>query len=614
MQKATVLMAAAFVGLAGSGCFGGGPVDVSGSEDSGSLVGLGHPYPDGDEWPIVDGAPLEGPFDRLPLDRAFVTAEDGTDIHVWIVRPDLPDGVGAPVVLWASPYWGTTQESGGDPALWDNSWEGEATPVNLLVEQGYAVAIMNLRGSGLSGGCFTMFGSEDWDDTAMVVDWLGEQEWSNGHVGMMGLSYHGTTPWQAAVRTPAHLKTIVTAGMINNLYTFFHSDQGAAQAVGPAFATLIFGLVATVPPNEPANRLAGDWAPRLPERACPETAAVLTELYTGDYGDVRNEAFWEERRIIRDMPQITSSVLLTHGLRDLTGHAVQEDPVWDALAPDTPKRMIVGQWGHTFPNFSDAWTETRESWDSVHLAWFDFWLKGVGDAPPGLGNVEYQEDTLAWRNATAWPPAESVDRTLYLCGGDTMSAAPCASTSGSFVSTPAMDSASDRVCGGANAALDAAADQASLLFLSDPMPTDVVLAGNPWAYLELESTQPGGLISLYAYEVGADGGCGDDFRRMTFGAADLRHHEGNYAGQDFPVASPTGVRVDMTNLVERVAEGNRIAVVASYSDAGHYETVPFEPVLTVHGDSHIVWPVLEGEMGGDLPGVDYPTRPFVPSS
>lgn len=613
MRRGSLLSAAMFLGLLVSGCLGGGPSATEGEGPVESYLGRGHPYPEGDEWPMVDGQPLQGPFELLPVERVFVSAEDGTDLHVWIVRPDLPPGAGAPVVLWASPYFGTTQESGDDPALWDNSWAGEAVPVRLLVEHGYAVAIMNLRGSGLSGGCFTLFGSEDWDDTATVVDWLGEQGWSNGRVGMMGLSYHGTTPWQAAVRTPAHLKTIVTAGMISNLYTFFHSDQGAAQAVGPAFGTVIFGAVATVPPNEPADRIGGQWVPRLPERVCPETAAVLTELYTGDYGDVRSDAFWEERRIIRDMPQITSSVLLTHGLRDLTGHAVQEDPVWRALAEDTPKRMILGQWGHAFPNFSDSWTDTRESWDSVHLAWFDFWLKGIGAVPPGLGNVEYQEDSLAWRNATAWPPAEAAQQATYLCGGS-LAAEPCSGPAGSFVSAPGMDSASDRVCGGPNAAADAVAEQVSLLFLSEPLTDDVVLAGNPFAYLGLESTEPGGLLSLYAYEVGPGGECRDEFRRITFGSADLRHHDGNYAGKDFPVGTPTKVRVDMTNLVERVSAGNRIAVVASYADVGHYEAVPFEPLLTVHSDSHIVWPVLEGDLGGALPDAEYPPRPFIPSS
>lgn len=82
----------------------------------------------------------------------------------------------------------------------------------------------------------------------------------------------------------------------------------------------------------------------------------------------------------------------------------------------------------------------------------------------------------------------------------------------------------------------------------------------------------------------------------------------------FRCVGPRACAFDMTNLVERVSEGNRVAVVASYSDAGHYEAVRFEPVLTVHGDSHIVWPVLEGEMGGDPPGVDDPPRPFFPSS
>lgn len=598
-----------------AGCFGEGQQGGPGAVAFPAGV---HPWPaaDGSEWPVAGGAALAGPFQKLPTERALVTAPDGTDINVFVVRPALPEGVKAPAVLWSSPYWGTTQEAGDDPALWDNSWEGEAVPVNLLVESGFAVGIMNLRGSGPSGGCFVMFGQEDWEDTAMVADWLGEQDWSNGRVGIMGLSYHGTTPWQAATRDPGHVKTIVTAGMIHNLYTFFHSDQGAAQAAGPSFGHIIFGLTATVPKGEPPQRIAGEWVLRASERFCPESAKVLTELYTADYGDVRDEAFWEERRIIKDFDQITASVLMTHGLRDLTGHAVQEDPVWAALPEAVPRRAILGQYGHMFPNFDESWTGTREDWNSgVLLPWLDFWLKGVGDpATLKLGVAEYQDDAEAWHESAAWPPAEAHAETLHLCAGADIGLArdACESASGSFVSQQGSATVDELVCG-TPPAPSPPADPRAILFVSEVLDEPVLLAGNPFAYVELESTQPGGLLSLDLYELeGSVGEGGCSLRQMAFGGADLRHHAGNYVGANFPVLSPTPVRVDLTNLAEAVAAGNRLVLVASYSEAARYEAVPYSPVLTIHGGSHLVLPVVEGTLGGGAPPLaEYPPRPFV---
>lgn len=611
--RAPVLVAILLSAGLGAGCFGdGGGEGATGPRGATPRPGV-HPWPaaDGSEWPVVAGVPLAGPFEQRPPERTFVPSADGTELNVWVIRPDLPPGVKAPVVLWSSPYWGQQQAAGDDPALWDNDNAADAVPVNLLVENGFAVAIMNLRGSGLSGGCFTFFGSEDWDDNAAVVEWLGTQEWSNGRVGMMGLSYHGTTPWQAAVRQPSHLKTIVTAGMIHNVYTFFYTDQGAAQAAGPSFSTLVYGVVGAFPAFEVQSapeRVAQEFPTRVPERACAETPAVATEVYSSSYTDDRSKEFWEERRIIRDFPNITASVLLTHGLRDLTGHAIQEDPVWQALDPDLPKRMIVGQWGHMFPNFADAWTDTREDWDGVHLAWFDYWLKGLG-APVGVGTVDYQADDRTWRTSTSWPPAEAQAEVLHLCGG-ALAAAPCTGPQGSYLSAQGGTQGEDTLCGN-DPAPPQAAQGTSLVFLTDPLESDVVLAGNPFGLIELESSLPGGLFSVELYETDATGGCGDGFRLLSFGAADLRHHAGNYDGRDFPVDDATPLRLDLTNLAERIAAGHRLAVVAHHGDATRYEAVPFAPMLTVHGGSHLVFPVVEGTLGGAPPSMEYPPRPFV---
>ncbi len=65
---------------------------------------------------------------------------------------------------------------------------------------------------------------------------------------MMGLSYHGTTPWEAAIQNPRHLKTIVVAGMVGDWYTFYHTPQGAPFTVGTAFQAIINGTVSFAQP------------------------------------------------------------------------------------------------------------------------------------------------------------------------------------------------------------------------------------------------------------------------------------------------------------------------------------------------------------------------------
>src|SRR5688572_23602661 len=80
----------------------------------------------------------EGPFDRLPVEDVAVTAHDGVVLDGWIVRPDLPEGVRAPVVLHSSPYYGQATPT-GDQDVDHRTWSGP--PVDRLVRAGYAVAM-----------------------------------------------------------------------------------------------------------------------------------------------------------------------------------------------------------------------------------------------------------------------------------------------------------------------------------------------------------------------------------------------------------------------------------------------------------------------------------------
>ncbi|HJQ93972.1 MAG TPA: hypothetical protein VJ874_06805, partial [Candidatus Thermoplasmatota archaeon] len=102
-------------------------------------------------------------------------------------------------------------------------------------------------------------------------------------------------------------------------------------------------------------------------------------------------------------------------------------------------------------------------------------------------------------------------------------------------------------------------------------------------------------------------------RFLGMGAADLRHHAGNYVGSDFPIGSPTEVRIEINNFAEVLGVGERLGLVLAYGD----ETVdgPNEhwPTLTIHeGRSHVVVPVVSGSLDSADPWPEYPARPFDP--
>ena len=64
---------------------------------------------------------------------------------------------------------------------------GGATP--YLIKHGYIEVMEDVRGSGVSGGSFEMFGERQTQDGIELVDWASKLPNSNGRVGMFGTSY-----------------------------------------------------------------------------------------------------------------------------------------------------------------------------------------------------------------------------------------------------------------------------------------------------------------------------------------------------------------------------------------------------------------------------------------
>ena len=64
---------------------------------------------------------------------------------------------------------------------------------------------MSVFGTGESNHCMDLMGTDEQRGIDAAVTWLGTQSWSNGKVGIIGKSYDGSTPWQAATFGNPHL-------------------------------------------------------------------------------------------------------------------------------------------------------------------------------------------------------------------------------------------------------------------------------------------------------------------------------------------------------------------------------------------------------------------------
>lgn len=340
---------------------------------------------------LLDLTQLSRPvFETLDVEHHKVpSTADGALMHVEITRPETDEKV--PVLLVASPYNTPDREAAGVAKL---------PLMKYFAPRGYALAVMDLRGTGLSGGCFSVRGAVDQADLAAVVDWLGSQEWSNGKVGMMGVSYEGFTPVAAAVAQPKHLAAIFAGAPAVDMYSNY--VPGGVNT-GRTLSTAIVGYAvshAAMTTDDPSNPLAP--VEYRADAFCDPAALTVgndpRDLYT-DY--------FAERNLTELVDRIQVPVYLEQGFWDNNVKANFVPEFFNAL--DVPKRGVFGSYEHAYAPRADQWLMLQ--------AWFDHWLLGrdtrILDAP----SMEVLTNTRQHRAGDAWPSPDATVLELATQGG-----------------------------------------------------------------------------------------------------------------------------------------------------------------------------------------------------
>ncbi len=142
-----------------------------------------------------------------------VTLRDGTVIYTDIFRPNTTEKVPC-LVSWS--YYGKRpgdgmsewQVMGVTPGTISTMSKFESPDPGFWCHQGYAVANVDPRGTGHSEGNIDMFGSIDAQDGYDFIEWVAQQYWCSGKVGMGGNSCVAMTQLRIAATQPPHLTCI----------------------------------------------------------------------------------------------------------------------------------------------------------------------------------------------------------------------------------------------------------------------------------------------------------------------------------------------------------------------------------------------------------------------
>ncbi|NKB50197.1 MAG: CocE/NonD family hydrolase [Alphaproteobacteria bacterium] len=150
-----------------------------------------------------------------------IEMDDGLVLRANVYRPD--DEGQYPVIMSYGPYgkdlhfeelyktcWDLMCQNHPDvPAGSSNIHQAwEVADLEKWVPHGYALVRVDSRGAGRSPGYLEHFSSRETQDFAACIEWGGVQVWSNGKVGLSGISYYAINQWQVAALQPKHLAAI----------------------------------------------------------------------------------------------------------------------------------------------------------------------------------------------------------------------------------------------------------------------------------------------------------------------------------------------------------------------------------------------------------------------
>ncbi|WNJ18070.1 CocE/NonD family hydrolase [Pontibacter sp. G13] len=186
------------------------------------------------QWGLLGQAPmrLSAPFQYEGYSKPeykdyqkhtqYVKMSDGTDLAVDIYLPDKgPERESFPVVFVYTPYnrsylvpkMGVLRRVGSWIAGfgWGPTFEPPAFSRSFgnLLEHGYAFVVADMRGTGASFGSQMPLMPTLGRDGKEIIDWIDQQAWCDGHVGMVGPSYLGWSQFATAGHKPEALKCIM---------------------------------------------------------------------------------------------------------------------------------------------------------------------------------------------------------------------------------------------------------------------------------------------------------------------------------------------------------------------------------------------------------------------
>jgi uncharacterized protein len=358
-----------------------------------------------------------------------VPMDDGIVLRCDVFRPLGPGPF--PVIMSLGPYgkslpfqseWFASRWErllAGHPEIADGSscahMNWETVDPERWIRHGYAVVRVDSRGAGRSPGRLDLLSRREVSDFYLAIEWAGTQDWSNGRVGLCGISYYAMNQWLVAALRPPHLAAILPWEGASDHYRDM-SRHGGILSNG--FFERWYPR--QVLPMQHGLGTAGARSPWVSDglatgpQTLPETQ--LRALRTDYIGDLRSHRFADEWHAERsaDLGRIDVPLLSAANWGGLGLHSRGN---FEGFA----RAGSAAKWLDVHTGRHEELFYTEYGLDLQHR-FFDRFLKGADNGwdaePPVMISVRHADGTMRRRGEDAWPLTRT-DWTRWYLDADT---------------------------------------------------------------------------------------------------------------------------------------------------------------------------------------------------
>jgi len=372
-------------------------------------------------------------YEIMLEEDVWVTMRDGVRLCVDIYRPKAK--IKFPALVSFSRYGKDSQKLPTNPVYQPSDYirgtgGHECGEQSYFVTRGYVQVIPDIRGVGKSEGEFTM----DWGrDGYDLIEWIAEQPWCNGNVGMVGMSNFATAQYLIAAQQPPQLKAIFPFESQTDWYRHHYYHGGIFNY----YFQLHIGnlaLVRSKPQPKSLKEFGEEELQRKikelqtnPNIRCtpylylitldPEKNPVVFDLmlhpYDGPYFQLFS-AYNKFKKI--KIPTYLGSRWNAWAL-----HLPGAFDAYEGIATPRENKKLLVVPSDNYGGMDRPFHEIQD----VIVRWYDHWLKGLDtgimDEPPILIFIE---GINKWRYENEWPLEMTKWTKFYLREGGMLSTTP----------------------------------------------------------------------------------------------------------------------------------------------------------------------------------------------